>query len=117
MEHPGRAAGGCEGLTRAQRGALQGAEDYDRDFHTAILEATGNAFIVKTGLMIMELCRPYMSVSSRTLDETALENHEKILQIFCSGKTEGLDEADEKSMNAFRRTQDDSARAKERRGE
>ena len=67
--------------------------------------------------MIMELCRPYMSVSSRTLDETALENHEKILKIFCSGKTDGLDEAVEKSMSAFRRTLGDSAGAKERRGE
>ena len=67
--------------------------------------------------MIMELCRPHMTKSSGILDETALENHGKILEIFCSGKTDGLDEAVEKSMSAFRRTLGDSAGAKERRGE
>ena len=116
-EQKRRAREAFEGLNRAQREALPGAEEFDRSFHLAILEATGNSFIIKTGLMIMELCRPHMSKSSGILDETALENHGKILQIFCSGKTEGLDEAVEKSMNAFRRTLDDSAGAKERRGE
>ena len=112
-----RAREAFEGLSRAQRESLPGAEEFDRDFHLAILEATGNEFIIKTGVMIMELCRPHMTKSSVMLDETALENHEKILEIFCSGKTDGLDEAVEKSMSAFRRTLGDSAGAKERRGE
>ena len=112
-----RAREAFEGLSRAQRESLPGAEEFDRNFHLAILEATGNEFIIKTGVMIMELCRPHMTKSSGTLDETALENHGKILEIFCSGKTDGLDEAVEKSMSAFRRTLGDSAGAKERRGE
>ena len=112
-----RAREAFEGLSRAQRESLPGAEEFDRNFHLAILEATGNEFIIKTGVMIMELCRPHMTKSSGMLDETALENHGKILEIFCSGKTDGLDEAVEKSMSAFRRTLGDSAGAKERRGE
>ena len=112
-----RAREAFEGLSRAQRESLPGAEEFDRNFHLAILEATGNEFIIKTGVMIMELCRPHMTKSSGMLDETALENHGKILEIFCSGRTDGLDEAVEKSMSAFRRTLGDSAGAKERRGE
>ena len=53
-----RAREAFEGLSRAQRESLPGAEEFDRDFHLAILEATGNEFIIKTGVMIMELCRP-----------------------------------------------------------
>ena len=103
-----RAREAFDGLSRAQREGLQGAEEFDRDFHRAILEATGNSFIIKTGLMIMELCRPHMVRSSHTLDETALENHGKILEIFCSGDTTELDEAVEKSLSIFRRSLDDS---------
>ena len=72
-----RAREAFEGLSRAQRESLPGAEEFDRNFHLAILEATGNEFIIKTGVMIMELCRPHMTKSSGMLDETALENHGK----------------------------------------
>lgn len=56
----------------------------------------------------MELCRPHMVRSSHTPDETTLESHGKILEIFCSGDTTELDEAVEKSLSVFRRLLDDS---------
>ena len=35
-----------------------------------------------------------------------MENHEKLLDIFCTGNTEGLAEAVEKSLIVFRHTLD-----------
>ncbi len=102
--HKTRAKEAFEGLSRAQRESLPGAEEHDRKFHLAILEATGNSFVVNTGLMIMELCRPYIDESSQVFDETALENHGRILEIFCSGDVEGLDEAVEKSLSVFKKS-------------
>ncbi|MCD8392669.1 MAG: FCD domain-containing protein, partial [Cloacibacillus porcorum] len=82
------------------------AGEADRTFHSIMLEATGNQFIIKMGRMIMELCRPYISKSSEVLDSTVMENHEKLLDIFCAGNTEGLAEAVEKSLIVFRHTLD-----------
>ena len=35
-----------------------------------------------------------------------MENHEKLLRIFCTGDTEGLEEAVKKSLLVFRHTLD-----------
>lgn len=86
------------------------AERYDLEFHTAMLEATGNQLIIKIGTLIMELCRPYISRSNLISDDDVVENHKKILEIFCSGDTAGLDEAVEKSLIIFRNTLDERVR-------
>lgn len=82
------------------------AGEADRAFHSIMLEATGNQFIIKMGKLIMELCRSYISKSSEVLDNTVMENHEKLLRIFCTGDTEGLEEAVKKSLLVFRHTLD-----------
>ena len=100
-EHRRRAREAFEELCRARREELPRAEDFARGFYTAMLEATGNSYIIKTGLMIMELCRPHMANGGRAPDETALENYGKILEIFCSGDTAELDRAVERSLSVF----------------
>ena len=82
------------------------AGEADRRYHSIVLEATGNQFFIKMGKLIMDLCRPYISKSSEVLDNTVMENHEKLLEIFCTGNTEGLKEAVEKSLVVFRHTLD-----------
>lgn len=78
----------------------------DQEFHAAMLCATHNQFIIKMGELIMDLCRPYVEKSNTIADAVVLENHEKLLEIFCTGNTEGLDEAVKNSLLVFRHTLD-----------
>ncbi|WP_417029572.1 FadR/GntR family transcriptional regulator, partial [Cloacibacillus evryensis] len=89
-----------------QRAHLPEADRSDQKFHRIMLDATQNQFIIKMGTLIMELCRPYISKSNEILDETVMENHEKLLEIFCTGNTDGLEDAVKKSLIVFRHTLD-----------
>lgn len=89
-----------------QRAHLPEADRSDQKFHRIMLDATQNQFIIKMGTLIMELCRPYISKSNEILDETVMENHEKLLEIFCTGNTDGLEDTVKKSLIVFRHTLD-----------
>jgi GntR family transcriptional repressor for pyruvate dehydrogenase complex len=76
--------------------------DADIAFHRVILDATGNSFIIKIGVLIMELCSPYLQGADSIHNAYVMECHEKILNIFLSGDTKNLEDAIEGSMLAFR---------------
>ena len=73
----------------------------DIAFHKVILEATRNPFIVKVGMLIMELCDPYFQGSDAIHDEKVMRRHEEILDIFCTGDTTNLENAIKGSMSTF----------------
>ena len=50
----------------------------------------------------MELCRPYSKKGNDVLDKTVMENHEKIMEIFCSGDTSNIEEVIRNSLIVFR---------------
>ena len=54
------------------------------------------------GILVMELCRPYSKKGNAVLDKTVMDNHEKIMEIFCSGDTSNIDEAIKNSLIVFR---------------
>lgn len=81
---------------------LPAADQADQDFHKIILNATRNQFIIKMGILVMELCRPYSKKSNDVLDKTVMENHEKIMEIFCSGDTSNIEEVIRNSLVVFR---------------
>jgi len=74
----------------------------DQDFHKIILNATRNQFIIKMGTLVMELCRPYSKKGNAVLDKTVMDNHEKIMEIFCSGDTGSIEETIRNSLIVFR---------------
>lgn len=82
------------------------ASQSDRAFHRTILEATRNQFIIKVGVLILELCDPYLEGSSTIHNDEAMENHERLLEIFCSGDTAGIEEVVSRSMSAFKEVLD-----------
>ena len=82
------------------------ADRWDGEFHRILLESTHNRFIIKTGNLLTELCRPYMKKSTETADDTVMDNHENVLKMIETGVTEGLEEAVVKSLLVFRNTLD-----------
>ena len=60
------------------------AED-DLEFHRIIFESTHNSYIVLLGNTILKLFEPSMQESARTIPETTLKDHKKILTAFNSG--------------------------------
>lgn len=78
------------------------ADVADQEFHKIILNATRNQFIIKMGILVMELCRPYSKKGNAVLDKTVMDNHEKIMEIFCSGDTSNIEEAIRNSLIVFR---------------
>ena len=74
---------------------LPAADQADQDFHKIIL-------IIKMGILVMELCRPYSKKGNDVLDKTVMENHEKIMEIFCSGDTSNIEEVIRNSLVVFR---------------
>ena len=98
---------------RIQQATYSDTADYwDCEFHRIVLEATHNQFIIKTGALIAELCRPYVKKSTETANDTVMENHEKLLKIFKTGSTDGLDDAVRKSLLVFRNTLDSEYKGK-----
>ena len=81
---------------------LPSADQADQEFHKIILNATRNQFIIKMGILVMELCRPYSKKGNDVLDKTVMENHEKIMEIFCSGDTSNIEEVIKNSLIVFR---------------
>ena len=81
---------------------LPAADQADQEFHKIILNATRNQFITKMGTLVMELCRPYSKRSNDVLNKTVTENHEKIMEIFCSGDTSNIEEVIRNSLIVFR---------------
>lgn len=78
------------------------ADIADKAYHKVMLDATRNQFIIKIGQLIMDLCSPYLEKSNDIRNKDALDSHEKLLEIFCSGDVSGLEETVAKSMLAFR---------------
>jgi GntR family transcriptional repressor for pyruvate dehydrogenase complex len=78
------------------------ADRVDLEFHRVILDATKNQFIIKIGNLIMELCHSYMRKGNAIFDETVMENHEKLMEMFCSGDLNGLPEVVMNSLVVFR---------------
>ena len=74
----------------------------DQDFHKIILNATRNQFIIKMGTLVMELCRPYSKKGNAVLDKTVMDNHEKMMEIFCSGDTTNIEDVIRNSLIVFR---------------
>lgn len=81
---------------------LSAADISDQEFHKIILNTTQNQFIIKMGTLVMELCRPYSKRGNDVLDKTVMDNHEKIMEIFCSGDTTGIEQAVRNSLIVFR---------------
>lgn len=87
--------------------ALDPATDRaDQEFHRIMLNATRNQFIIKMGILIMELCRPYVKKSNSIIDGTVMKNHKKIMEMFCSGDTTGIEDIVANSLLVFRNTLD-----------
>ena len=78
------------------------ADIADKAYHKVMLDATRNKFIIKIGQLIMDLCSPYLEKSNDIHNQEALDSHEKLLEIFCSGDISELEETIAKSMLAFR---------------
>ncbi|WP_158095932.1 GntR family transcriptional regulator [Cloacibacillus sp. An23] len=91
-EHRTRAREAFDGLSRTRRESPSEAAGYDMEFHRAMLEATGNVFIVEAGLTIAELCRPRADAEGGPYRDEAVESLGRILEMFCSGDTEGLED-------------------------
>lgn len=74
----------------------------DIAFHTVLLEATRNPFVIKIGMLVMELCDPYFQGSDTIHDEKVMKCHEEILNIFCTGNTANLERSITGSMATFK---------------
>ena len=88
---------------------LLAADLADQNFHKTILNATRNQFIIKMGNLVMELCRPYSKKGNAVLDKTVMDNHEKIMEIFCSGDTSHIEEVIRNSLLVFRHILDNKS--------
>lgn len=78
------------------------ADEVDHAFHSVMLNATRNQFIIKIGVMLMELCHPYTRKGNAVLDDTVMDNHEKLMEMFCSGNGEGLEDVVVNCLIVFR---------------
>jgi GntR family transcriptional repressor for pyruvate dehydrogenase complex len=81
---------------------IPAADQADQEFHKIILNATRNQFIIKMGTLVMELCRPYSKKGNDVLDKTVMDNHEKMMEIFCSGDTTDIEDVVRNSLIVFR---------------
>lgn len=101
-------------LRRMEETSSPGAPEADRIFHRAILDATGNEFVIKIGCLIYDLCLPYLRQGGADAGEEVRESYKKILGIFCTGNMEGLEEAVKKSLILFRRRLGEGLPSKDR---
>ena len=83
----------------------------DLELHRVFLNATKNQFIIKVGELILDLCHSYMQKGTAIYNKTVMDNHEKIVEMFCTGKTEGLLEAEINSLSIFRKVIDSDFKA------
>jgi GntR family transcriptional repressor for pyruvate dehydrogenase complex len=74
----------------------------DMAFHKVILDATRNPFVIKIGMLVMDLCTPYLKGSDSIHNDVVMDSHEEILKIFCSGDSSNLEKAIVGSMIAFK---------------
>ncbi|MDD3673184.1 MAG: GntR family transcriptional regulator [Synergistaceae bacterium] len=81
---------------------IPAADQADQEFHKIILNATRNQFVIKMGTLVMELCRPYSKKGNDVLDKTVMDNHEKMMEIFCSGDTTNIEDVIRNSLIVFR---------------
>ena len=58
------------------------------------------------GTLIMELCRNYIRKSNAIMDDTVMANHEKILEMLCTGDISNIEEIVANSLSVFRHTLD-----------
>jgi GntR family transcriptional repressor for pyruvate dehydrogenase complex len=79
------------------------AED-DLSFHVAILKATGNPLVIRIGETIMQLFRASIGRSMKTIPETALRDHRRILEAFREKDEETLRKAILKSFEGWKKS-------------
>ena len=79
------------------------AED-DIAFHKAILQSTHNSLVIKIGETILQLFKPSISTSMKTIPEIALRDHRRIFKAFCEKNEEKLRKAILKSFEGWKKS-------------
>jgi GntR family transcriptional regulator, transcriptional repressor for pyruvate dehydrogenase complex len=93
-------------IRRLEQAVEAGTEvpvDVDFAFHVAVLEATGNPFVVHIGTSMYELFRETMGRGVRASSATALAHHREILAALRSDAPERVDTVIEESFEFWRR--------------
>ena len=92
-------------ISELERAIERGEVDVDIDiaFHRAVLEATGNPFVIQVGTSIFELFRESMGRGIRTSSAAALEHHRMIVDALRSKDPALVDEAIRVSYEFWRR--------------
>lgn len=74
----------------------------DIEYHRVMLDATRNPFIIRIGALIMELSIPFLEKSNRNLNDITMKHHEDLLEFFCSGNINNLNETIIGCMGIFK---------------
>jgi len=92
-------------ISELERAIERGEVDVDIDiaFHRAVLEATGNPFVIQVGTSIFELFRESMGRGIRTNSAAAVEHHRMIVDALRSKDPALVDEAIRVSYGFWRR--------------
>jgi GntR family transcriptional repressor for pyruvate dehydrogenase complex len=92
-----------ENLQASIRSGAPIAED-DLSFHVAVLKATRNPLVIRIGETIMQLFRASIARSMKTIPETALRDHRRILEAFREKDEEALRKAILKSFEGWKKS-------------
>lgn len=76
--------------------------DHDIDFHSIILEATGNPFVIQVGTTLMELVRDSIGRGLRVWPDKAVAHHRLILTALREGGAAEIEEAVRKSFDQWK---------------